>query len=770
MDRRIYMTDGWNRLQVWDGIGATTQDAGIDPPDIELTGWSPIPVRATSSGAGWTAGRHLMRYRYMNSKTGYVSEPSAIQTEDPDNGGTSATFLVGDPGATLGPHATGLAITATTITRDSGSWVTDGFAIGDLVTLANAENSANNASWRITGVTATVLTIGAGGLTANADDTTATWTRAGAGRIRPSDDPKVDRIVFEMTLAGGSVFYKAAEIANPSGDSTLTVDISDESLAQNTLLWAGEDGDVGIHNVPPITKHVIEHRGRLFAFGQVVHTTGTVDVTNNSTTVTGTGTGWTDALGGGVTGLQRHPRFFQVEGESAEYEIDEATSATGLTLVDAYGGSTASGVNYRIYSRDNFIYVSEPGFPESFPLLNFMPGATGGPTRAVVGVLSGMLLCADVGMDYLGWTDDPVNDGVRRTASKERGAVSQRVCLTVEERAYGLDQRGIWEFDGVAPRAISREIETVIARINWAVAETFHAVWCPRLRAIRWWVALDSDTLPKHYLQLHVDRIARSAGGDGSPWSMGQREVAVTASETVPTNGSGIFGGARPVVGDENGHVWVDDEGTTDGADSSPKVLASGTPTTTVVNITGATLPTTGTGLTGVVAHFERLGESRVISANTASQITLASALSSAPVAGDVVWLGRIKAKLKTKAFAPGSMLAKHEGVYVHVVYVPLTTQRFAKLRVYRDYAAADIEWGSRSFGDREDEPARGTVHPGPGEDFKIDLSAAGGRVRVGLGPTNATVTEVELEILESDTPAKILGVAVEALERESLE
>jgi hypothetical protein len=50
--------------------------------------------------------------------------------------------------------------TADTITRSSGSWITDGFAVNDLITVTGAVNGANNeTAARIVSLTATVLTL-----------------------------------------------------------------------------------------------------------------------------------------------------------------------------------------------------------------------------------------------------------------------------------------------------------------------------------------------------------------------------------------------------------------------------------------------------------------------------------------------------------------------------------------------------------------------------------------------------------------------------------
>jgi hypothetical protein len=57
-----------------------------------------------------------------------------------------------------------------TLSRTTGSWLTDGYKVGDEVFIQNAEDSANNGSFPITAVVA--LDITAAGLTNNADDTT----------------------------------------------------------------------------------------------------------------------------------------------------------------------------------------------------------------------------------------------------------------------------------------------------------------------------------------------------------------------------------------------------------------------------------------------------------------------------------------------------------------------------------------------------------------------------------------------------------------------
>jgi len=74
--------------------------------------------------------------------------------------------------------------------------------------------------------------------------------------------------------------------------------------------------------------------------------TGTVAVTNGSTTVTGTGTNF-------ITGAQVGEAFYGPD--SKLYEIQSITSATVIILADAYLGSTQSGQSYQIVPTQSLV-------------------------------------------------------------------------------------------------------------------------------------------------------------------------------------------------------------------------------------------------------------------------------------------------------------------------------------------------------------------------------------------------------------------------------
>lgn len=64
------------------------------------------------------------------------------------------------------------ALDANTVTRATGSWITDGFKIRAQATLLGAEDAGNNVTRNISAVSATVLTLAGAALTTNADDDT----------------------------------------------------------------------------------------------------------------------------------------------------------------------------------------------------------------------------------------------------------------------------------------------------------------------------------------------------------------------------------------------------------------------------------------------------------------------------------------------------------------------------------------------------------------------------------------------------------------------
>lgn len=691
-NRRLYVTDGWRPMQRWDGIAAATVAAGITGPSTTPAAWAPTPTTAAGS---CTAGTHKFRYRYLDSTTGYVSEPSNEYV---------ATVVAGSQQLT--------------------------FAI----------------------------------------------STSGSGNMIRSTDTKVDKIVVEMTMSGGTVFYKAAETIQTA--SSVVVSIADVTLANQTLPWPDTDALFnGVHYPPPIASHALSFRGRLWLFGQVIHSDGTVAVTNGSASVTGTSTDWTAAcaLPSAPIGTNRVVRRFKVASAAVDYEVASTGGATSLTLSSTYAGSTTSGLSYTIYSRDRSIFYSEPGYPEAFPPLNFILGPDSGDVRGMIGHTNALLICSLNGMDRFVWTSDPATDGTKRTLPTNRGVVAHECLVNVEEVVYGLDRRGFWRFDGEVPIQISREIETLVARINWTYENLFSACFYPKLRAIRWWVAMDSDTKCHNYFQYDVDR--RS-------WSYGSRNTGALGAGVghvtlVPTtSGVEVLGVSTQPTGNTRVVVYHDDKGDSDGATTASiqqgTIGSGGTSTTTRLYLSGLTL-SGASDYHNAPIYVEGLGASTIGAVSTSPvYVDLNVALASVPEFGTRVHLGYIPTTIKTKAFRSKALnsTAKHAGKTLTIHFVPVTPATGevarAKVRIYRDWSATAMTWGRTAANNVS---VAGATPPAADEtDWLIDLTTADGVVGIPLGVTSVQVTEVEIEQTDAGVPLKLLGLSLDGVDLEPVE
>src|SRR5690606_36462304 len=119
--------------------------------------------------------------------------------------------------------------------------------------------------------------------------------------------------------------------------------------------------------------------------------------------------------------------------------------------------------------------------------------------------------------------------------------------------------------------------------------------------------------------------------------------------------------------GDEHGHTWIADVGTADGVAAGNTHLTAHptSPSSTTLIVTEEVLPTDGVGLDGCYLYHPRSGEARRITANTAGAITVTPAFSSAPAAGDTLWVGPIPAKLRSKAFRARLRGKKTRSIYL---------------------------------------------------------------------------------------------------------
>ena len=135
--------------------------------------------------------------------------------------------------------------------------------------------------------------------------------------IGPSEDIQEALDAMERT-GGGTVFLKVGEYV-----------LGNDILVPSGVTLQGSSRDNVVINCNGSYAVKIT--------GKNPYTTGTIAVTNGGTTVTGTGTSWTTAMIGQYIFLSDY-----------WYLIDNVSTTTSLTIVDAYFGSDLSGNGYAI--------------------------------------------------------------------------------------------------------------------------------------------------------------------------------------------------------------------------------------------------------------------------------------------------------------------------------------------------------------------------------------------------------------------------------------
>lgn len=120
---------------------------------------------------------------------------------------------------------TTMAFAATTITRSAGSFITDGFAVGDTVTVTGASVAGNNKNIVITTLTATVMTASAAGFSVDTAKTGVTLCKTLGTPTAANTNPVFDSFTGTMLVDG-----TAAAIV-----TGIDVKVDQSGQANNTL-------------------------------------------------------------------------------------------------------------------------------------------------------------------------------------------------------------------------------------------------------------------------------------------------------------------------------------------------------------------------------------------------------------------------------------------------------------------------------------------------------------------------------------------------------
>lgn len=145
----------------------------------------------------------------------------------------------------------------------------------------------------------------------------------------------------DVTIVANGVRYTPQEIEDPTAwDRLNSVSITSTSDATQYVHYRA--GEIRLWPIPATSSNTMTFLGLRQPTRTLTLTDyniGTVSVTNNSATVTGSSTNWTSTT-------VKPGAYLVIDGKG--YEILTLNSTTSITLTQAYQGATSSGIKYKI--------------------------------------------------------------------------------------------------------------------------------------------------------------------------------------------------------------------------------------------------------------------------------------------------------------------------------------------------------------------------------------------------------------------------------------
>lgn len=531
-------------------------------------------------------------------------------------------------------------------------------------------NPSLNRSLAVTGVESITFSIGTG---------------TGSEAILRSTDTKVDQVIVELTAAGASAFYNVA-----AANQTLTsVTVSMDDTTIELQVPSSTYGDYG-HEQPPLFSMIHEHRGRLFGWGATVRTITGVSLTLSSTTVTVTGTTFSTGWAG---------RMIQLTTGTDVYRISACTGTATLTLSTNYSGSSVTGATIKVYSLgSDTLGWTRAGYPEAWKPSEWARRVLQNASDTPSGMVSYhdvLWLFGQRTMRVLDYPTDPATGSLEQVPT-EMGLWNQRCLIQCGGYIFGWGRSGAWMINGLSPQHISRPIDsrldgtdtTSTVGYDSSLFEKFFGFYDSHERCLTWAYCKSGDTSPKNLISYDLDR---------KEWRTGSWRQAMLTACIV----AGTVNDVRVMLSDENGYSWYLTENRFDGV---PTTLldANSEYTGTITASTGSTLsssviptvealPTSPQDLKGVVLYNPATSGTAVVLSNTSGSITLASALTASPAAGDSLYLGSFEWKTRTKWVDGEGMETAKRPSTLMLKKVPGTSLGRVRVRIYEDFSTTPM-------------------------------------------------------------------------------
>lgn len=525
-----------------------------------------------------------------------------------------------------------------------------------------------------------------------------TWTS-----IPVSPEARVtQKILWRSTSGEAETLYQVAIISNATTSHTDT--LSDNTLQALTnpdlpILLPNGDLNARRFGVPPSDRsYAVMYRDRVWMAGRVKYTEGTV-ATAGTTTVTGTGTHFVDAMIG---------MYLYVVGEPAPLVISSVGSATSLTLSTA-AVNTASSLTYSVTSSPdlrNQCRFSEQDEPESMPDTNVVTlQENTGDEDEVTGLMpygSFLYILKERHIYSLAYVSQPKIDvGINCVAW--RGCLNHRCWDILDGTAFLMDQTGVYAFTGSAPQPIDQAIQNQFwdGTIDFTNSKWFWVKSDAQRKLVYFAVSYTGDNSTRPTRVLVYNALTQAWEPDKYVWELGGACIA------------NIGGAAQMLIGTVDELVLATGQGTSDIVDAIRGTVTAANSSSITDSL--ASFDSTVKDAPVAIISGTGIGQIRRVSSQTSTQLTVSSNWTTTPDSTSQYLVGAIQWNHKTGqlAFQLSEKRLRRE-FYLSVF--PTTNQNTVHLRTYKNkYQTPDTQYVDED---------RGTgVTSKAGEDYYFDVS-----------------------------------------------
>lgn len=334
----------------------------------------------------------------------------------------------------------------------------------------------------------------------------------------------------------------------------------------NLLLWDGVADTAESVSTAPKLPFVVSLRDRLFLFGDLALTTGTVDTVAGIKSITRTDASWGASVAGKPIAISG-AKF-----GTACQTLIELVAGTVATLREPPDIS-GSGLGYAVFgdAGSSRVQWSAANDPRDWTASALSVGPLDGDIPTGAFTMGDFLVMGKRSKMYrLDWENDPATDPILTQLFDNRGLVAHGAVVVLEGTAYIMDQQPSYFYVSRGGRFQPFDIGNPVRRLidpggsyelDWGKSGCWFAWWNPQEEAVCWAATLKGESYPRVVFTYHRPQIEGS--DEPGRWTVRTYSHYILAA----ANGQGADGVMRAYLAvadpDKTDRVYlVSDDGT----------------------------------------------------------------------------------------------------------------------------------------------------------------------------------------------------------------